>query len=73
MEWIEVKNREPDDGNKVFVYDGNFHVATFNARLQMGDYRYDCDQYDVIPTHWAATIAPFDKIPDTTKRINHEI
>jgi hypothetical protein len=50
-EWISVKDAEPEKEGYVLVYDGSLHVSRFNPR-QHGSYRYDCDTYDVTPTHW---------------------
>jgi len=58
MEWISVKDREPDSDRNILVYDGNFHVAMFNSGQDIGCYRYDCDTYDVEPTHWAELPEP---------------
>ena len=53
-EWISVDDKEPstDDDLYVMAYDGDFHVAVFRPSQSMGFYRYDCDTYDVTPTHW---------------------
>ena len=48
--WISVEDKEPEKKGNVLVYDGNYHVALFNPGHK--NYRYDCDSYDVEPTHW---------------------
>lgn len=51
-DWISVEDREPKDGDWILAFDGSYHVAQFSNRYPMGNYRYDCDTYDVKPTHW---------------------
>lgn len=52
MSWINVKEREPENKQKVIVFDGGVHIAHFRVECSMDNYRYDCDTYDVTPTHW---------------------
>jgi len=58
MEWVKCSDREPDTDRKILVYDGEHHVAWFNSGQSTGWYRYDCDTYDVSPTHWAELLEP---------------
>lgn len=59
MKWIDIKEREPAKGESVIVWDGHdAHVAIFDPDCDMRKYRYDCDEYYVIPTHWCKIIAP---------------
>lgn len=51
-EWISVIEREPETGGNVLVFDGSFHIAYFRPEQAIHHYRYDCDTYDVTPTHW---------------------
>ena len=57
-EWISVEDSEPENDAFILVYDGNIHTANFRINQDMGYYRYDCDTYDVTPTHWMTLPEP---------------
>lgn len=50
MKWISVKDKLPENKQEVIAFDDGCYMPTYKAYSEK--YKWDCDTYNIHPTHW---------------------